>query len=56
MVNLVMQIFKSDTIRHNEHKKTHGTNGSIGTIKPESAKVSKVPKQIFRKKLNKVDR
>ena len=48
MVNLVMQKFMSDSIRRNEQrKKMHGTNGTIGTMKPESAKSVKSARANF---------
>ena len=38
--------YMSDSIRRNEQrKKIHGTNGNIGTMKPESAKSAESAEQ-----------
>lgn len=48
MVKMVMQIFKSDSIRHNGHrKKRFGTVDTVGTVGVKCAKNAKSVMQIF---------
>lgn len=55
MVKMVMQIFKSDSIRHNGHrKKRFGTVDTVGTVDGSVPRMPRVSCKFFRKKLKNI--